>query len=179
MNEPTAMDDRFDRRELLLHLGDILEASNCLAQASRPTAAVAHLMREDDSLLHFEFLRALAPTMTVAEFTKRVASAFFPWPRELLAAELNRDALAASVQHNLFDGDLDGWNAYVTYVQRTVAWFGTGRSTVKAGASAGPARDAAKDATPAEVSAVATLPAKSDAPIEKRGWPWPEPRSKS
>jgi hypothetical protein len=29
MNGGTAMDDRFDRRELLLHLGDILEALNC------------------------------------------------------------------------------------------------------------------------------------------------------
>ncbi|NPT58890.1 hypothetical protein [Paraburkholderia elongata] len=170
------MDDRFDRRELLLHLGDMLEALNRLSRTSRPTASVAHLLQEDDSLQRFEFLRALAPKMTVAEFTKRIASAFSPWPKELLEAELNRDALASSVQHNLFDGNLDGWKAYVTHVQRTVKWFGTGLPRMKADALAEPVHDAATDATPVEASVVNTLPAESDAPTEKKGWPWPEPR---
>jgi hypothetical protein len=61
MNGDTAMDDRFDRRELLLHLGDILEALNCLARTSRPDARVVQLAQEKDSLQEFEFLRALAP----------------------------------------------------------------------------------------------------------------------
>jgi cold shock CspA family protein len=43
MNGDTAIDDRFDRRELLLHLGDILEALNCLARTSSPDAPVAQL----------------------------------------------------------------------------------------------------------------------------------------
>lgn len=179
MNELTAIDDRFDRRELLLHLGDMLEALNCLAATSRPTASVAHLVREKDSLQHFEFLRALAPTMTVAEFTTRVASAFCQWPRELLEADLNQDALASSVQHNLFDGNPDGWKAYVTHVQATVAWFGTGLPGMKADASTESAHDAAKDATPVAASVAATPPAKLDAPVEKKGWPWPKPRSTS
>jgi hypothetical protein len=179
MNEHTAMDDRFDRRELLLHLGDMLEALNCLARTSKPTAPVAHLMQEEDSLQRFGFLRALAPKMTVAEFTQRVASAFFLWPRELLEAELNRDALASSVQHNLFDGNPDGWKAYVSHVERTVAWFGAGLPGMKADPLAEPPHDAAKDATPVDVPAAAALPAKSDAAIEKKGWPWPEPRSTS
>jgi hypothetical protein len=59
-------------------------------------------------LQDFEFLRALAPKMTVAEFSARVASAFFLWPKELLETELNRNALASSVQHDLFDGNPDG-----------------------------------------------------------------------
>lgn len=132
-------------------------------------------MQEEDSLQRFEFLRALAPKMTVTELTQCIAGAFFPWPRALLEAELNRDALASSVQHKLFDGNPDGWKAYVTHVQRTVKWFGIGLPGMNADALAEPARDAAKDAAPV----VATLPARSDEPIEKKGWPWPEPKSTS
>ena len=78
MNEHTAMDDRFDRRELLLHLGDMLEALSCLASKSKPTTLVAHLMQEEDSLQRFEFLRALAPKMKVAELTQCIARRVFP-----------------------------------------------------------------------------------------------------
>ncbi|MFM0209733.1 hypothetical protein PQQ96_20215 [Paraburkholderia sediminicola] len=173
------MDDRFDRRELLLHLGDMLEALNCLARKSTPIALVAHLMQEEESLQRFAFLRALAPKMTVTELTQRIAGAFSPWPKALLEAELNRDALASSVQRNLFDGNPDGWKAYATHVQRTVKGFGTGLPEMKAEALAKPAHNAAKDATPAAAPVAATLPAASDAPIEKKGWPWPEPKSTS
>lgn len=173
------MDDRFDRRELLLHLGDILDALNCLAKTSRPGALVVQLAQEEDSLQDFEFLRALAPKMTVAEFTKRVTSAFFLWPRELLEAELNRDALASTVQHNLFDGNPDGWNAYISHVQNKVKWFGTGLSNIKKGALAEPSHDATDEASPVEAPVTAVPPVEADVRNEKRGWPWPEPRSKS
>src|ERR1700746_2338841 len=86
------MDDQFDRRELLLHLGDMLEALSCLAKTGRAVAPAAPLAKEQESLQEFEFLRALAPNMTVAEFGARVASAFFLWPKELLETELNRNA---------------------------------------------------------------------------------------
>ena len=86
------MDDRFDRRELLLHLGDMLEALSCLTKAGRPDAPVAQLAKEQDSFQEFGYLRALAPKMTVTEFSARVASAFFLWPKELLESELNRNA---------------------------------------------------------------------------------------
>jgi hypothetical protein len=39
--------------------------------------------------------------MTVSEFSARVASAFFLRPKELLKSELNRNALASTVQHDL------------------------------------------------------------------------------
>jgi hypothetical protein len=157
----------------------MLEALNCLASTSRPTAPVVHLMQEEDSLQRFEFLRALAPTMTAAEFIRRVASAFLLWPAQLLEAELNQDALASSVQHTLFEGNPDGWKAYATHIQKKVAWFGIGLPAMKVHARAEPARDAAKDATPVEELVAPTLPATPDAPIGKRGWPWPEPGSRS
>jgi hypothetical protein len=173
------MDDRFDRRELLLHLGDILDALNCLARTGGPDVSVAHLMQEEESLQDFEFLRTLTPNMTVAEFTTRVASAFFLWPKELLETELNRDALASTVQHNLFDGNPDGWLAYISHVQKKVTWFGTGFSSVKKDALAEPSHDAADEASPVEVSVTAAPLVEAEVRNEKRGWPWPEPRSTS
>jgi hypothetical protein len=49
MKGDAAMDDRFDRRELLLHLGDMLEALSCLGKTGRPDALVAQLAAEDAS----------------------------------------------------------------------------------------------------------------------------------
>ncbi|MFL9869318.1 hypothetical protein PQR67_34545 [Paraburkholderia fungorum] len=142
------MDDRFDRRELLLHLGDVLDALNSLVTADKPAALVAHLVQHDASLQRFEFLRALAPEMTVAEFTACVASAFFLWPKELLEGELNQEALASSVQRELFAGNPKGWAAYAAQLQKKVTWFGVGLPAIRKAARA-----------------------------EKKGWPWPEPRS--
>jgi hypothetical protein len=39
----TVKDDQFDRRELLLHLGDMLEALSCLDKTDRPDAPAAQL----------------------------------------------------------------------------------------------------------------------------------------
>lgn len=177
MSGHTVMDDRFDRRELLLHLGDVLDVLSCLARTSEPDASVAHLMQQHASLRDFEFLRALAPKMTVAEFSTRVASSFSQWPRQLLEAALNRDALASSVQQNLFDGDPDGWNAYISYVQQKVKWFGTGLSNNKKDVLAEPSRDATDRANPDEAPVMAVPAVEVDVRNEKRGWPWPEPRS--
>ncbi|MFP3429799.1 hypothetical protein SB781_08645 [Paraburkholderia sp. SIMBA_061] len=173
------MDDRFDRRELLLHLGDVLEALNYVARMGRPDAMVVQLAQGENSLQDLEFLRALPSRMTVAEFTKRVTSAFCVWPRELLEVELNRDALASTVQLNLFDGDPHGWKAYVSHVQNKVKWFGTGLSNIKEGARAEPSHDATDDASPVEAPDRDVSPVEADVRSEKRGWPWPEPRRKS
>jgi hypothetical protein len=173
------MDDRFDRRELLLHLGDVLEALSCLGKLGRPDAPVAQLATQQESLHDFEFLRALAPKMTVAEFGARVASAFSLWPKELLETELNRNALASTVQHDLFDGNPHGWKEYVVHVQKKVKWFGTGLPEMKPGASAEAAHDAAEEASPVEESVMAALSVEWDAPDEKKGWPWPQPGSTS
>jgi hypothetical protein len=179
MNGDTAMDDRFDRRELLLHLGDILEALSCLARTGRPEALVRQLATEQDSLQGFEFLRTLSPKMTVAEFGARVASAFFLWPKKLLDMELNRNALASTVQHDLFDGNPGGWKAYVAHMQKKVKWFGAGLPKIKGGASTKPALDAVEETSPVDASAKTAPPSEWDAPDEKKGWPWPQPGSTS
>ncbi|MFP3566615.1 hypothetical protein [Paraburkholderia sp. SIMBA_030] len=175
------MDDRFDRRELLLHLGDMLDALSCLARTSEPGALVTQLAQGNDSLQNFEFLRALSPDVTVAAFSQGVASAFCMWPRELLEAELNRDALASSVQRHLFSRNVDGWNAYISYVQKQVTWFGTGLSGIEEDSVVKPSHDAEDEAWSLEAPLLAKPAAALDVAVrnEKRGWPWPEPRSTS
>jgi hypothetical protein len=179
MTEHTAMDDRFDRRELLLHLGDILAALNCLSGTNEPNAPVAHLVRKHASLQDFAFLTALAPEITVVDFSARAARSFFLWPTALLEAELDRDALASTVLRNLFDGNPDGWNAYISHVQKKVKWFGAGLSSSRKEALAESPRDAAKEAGSLEAPASAAPAGDVAASKEKRGWPWPEPKSKS
>ncbi|PRX36393.1 hypothetical protein B0G75_101582 [Paraburkholderia sp. BL18I3N2] len=173
------MDDRFDRRELLLHLGDILAALNCLNDANEPGATVAQLVQKHASLQDFAFLHALPPTMTATEFGTRVARSFFSWPSELLEADLNRDTLASTVQQNLFAANPDGWNAYLGYVQKKVKWFGTGLSNHGKDALAEPSHDVPNEVSPFEAPAKLAPAAEVNARGEKRGWPWPEPRSKS
>jgi hypothetical protein len=179
MNGHTAMEDRFDRRELLLHLGDVLDALNGLTRTSDAETSVVRRLKETNSLQQFEFLQGLSPEMTVKEFTQCVASAFLLWPRQLLDAELDRNALASAVQHNLFGGNTAGWDAYVSYVQKKVKWFGTGLSDREKDAPAESSGDVLNEvsrvATPG-TAAPAPMPA---APVEKKGWPWPEPRSTS
>ena len=173
------MDDRFDRRELLLHLGDVLEAMSCVATIDRPEARVAQLAKDEESLQESVILRGLAPTMTAAEFFKRAASAFFLWPKELLEVQLNHGALAATVQHDLFEGNPDGWKAYAAHIQKKVKWFGAELPEMKADTAPESAHDTAKEASPVEPSAEAVPPADWGASDEKRGWPWPQPGSTS
>ncbi|MBP0594050.1 hypothetical protein J8I87_31120 [Paraburkholderia sp. LEh10] len=174
------MDDRFDRRELLLHLGDMLEAVNCLSRIGQPDIPVAQLAKQEESLRDFQFLRMVAPRMLTAEFGARVASALFLWPKELLEVELNRTALASTVQHDLFEGNPDGWKAYVAYMHEKVAWFGTGLPKMKKStAGESPRTAAAMDASPAEASVEAAPIGEWDAPDDKTGWPWPQPGSTS
>jgi hypothetical protein len=171
------MDDRFDRRELLLHLGDVLVALNELAKTSDTTAPVGRRLKEMNSLQKFAYLGGLSPDMTVTEFTQRVASAFSLWPRQLLETELDRDALAAAVRDNLFDGNAAGWGAYLDYVQKNVTWFGTGLPATEARNSVQPSPDAVPKANQARVPGVAAPSAKTKSAVsaQKKGWPWPEP----
>lgn len=69
------MDDSFDRRGLLLHLGDVLEGIRCVANMDRPDASVAQLAKDEKSLQRFIFLGGLALSMSAAEFGRRATSA--------------------------------------------------------------------------------------------------------
>jgi hypothetical protein len=166
------MEDRFDRRELLLHLGDVLQALNGLVKTSDANAPAVRYLKEANSLQQFAYLGGLSPDMTVTEFTQRVASAFSLWPRQLLETELDRNALAAAVRDNLFDGNAAGWGTYLDFVQKKVTWFGTGLPANEEGAPVESSRDALNKT---EASGAVASSAKPQVSARKKGWPWPEP----
>jgi hypothetical protein len=118
------MKDAYQRRALLLHLGDVLEVINrLLADGHR---RVPDLLAADKGLERLTWLSQLSPGMTVEECVRRAAGAFSSWPGALLEPELNREQLALTVQRSLFAGNPEGWRAYVAVLQQEVAWFGTG-----------------------------------------------------
>jgi hypothetical protein len=158
------MDDRFDRRELLLHLGDMLDIANRLTKANAPDAPVKAAASKDQTLRAHAFLQTLAPTMTVAGFAGAVLATFAAWPEVLLAAEMDSNALALAVQRNLFDNNADGWDAYLAHVRQKVEGFGAGVARAPIGATAN--RTSAAGQAPA-------LNTTREQAGEKRGWPWP------
>jgi hypothetical protein len=167
------MDDRFDRRELLLHLGDMLQAVHLVTSSCSPDDLIGELATRQESLQDVELLQMVAPTMTVAEFAARTASALRRWPTALLETELDRNALVSTVEKDLFEGNPDGWNAYVTHLRKKVAWFG--KSLSKTGGHARNKRTlvAPVEEGPAEPSDGATPDTEQVAPKVKTTWPWP------
>lgn len=119
------MDDRFDRRKLLLHLGDVLEAMRDVAGAAQPFTPVAHLAARELSLQALPFLQEMSPRMRARDFLERAASAYASWPKALLEIELDRTGLALTVQRELFGDDPQAWASYAAYVRQKVSWFGT------------------------------------------------------
>ena len=118
------VDDRFDRRELLLHLGDVLEAMRNVVGATQPFSPVAHLASREPSLQALPFLQQMSPRMRARDFLERAASAYASWPKALLETELDRVELALTVQRELFADDPQGWASYAAYVRQKVSWFG-------------------------------------------------------
>ncbi len=156
------MDDRFDRRELLLHLGDVLEAASDVAKLDQPDVPVSHLAANHSALQAFQFLRHVAASVLAKDFPKRVATAYADWPRALLEAELDREALASPVRRELFADGSPGWAEYVGYMREKVDWFGADLSD---------AGTANVETTDSETPAAAQEPTHHS-PAAKKGWPW-------
>jgi hypothetical protein len=144
------MNDAFERRALLLHLGDVLEAVNRLLRCGDGHKTVRELVAENDSLARLALLRHVSPRMTSGEFVQHATSAFVAWPRELLQPELNREGVASTVQRNLFAGNAEGWRAYVAGLRGEVPWFGVGLQSVMAGVSEAASGDVERNDGPAE-----------------------------
>jgi hypothetical protein len=115
-----------ERKALLLHLGDVLETISCLTRCGAHHHTVGEAAAQEESLAMFPILRQVDPEMTPAEFVKCASGAFFLWPTQLLADEINRKAIAHMVQHDLFSGNRAGWDAYVCELRHAVPWFGVG-----------------------------------------------------
>lgn len=133
------MNDAYERRALLLHLGDVLESLYCLSRVSQHHKTLAAALKHEDSLAEFAWLAHLDPRIAPGDVAQRATAAFFLWPKSLLDEELNRALLASTVKHDLFANNSAGWNAYVADRQREVAWFGEGLDVPPAAREASPA----------------------------------------
>ncbi len=129
------MDDGIERRALLLHLGDVLEASACVMKCANRFNTVGEAVGQEESLMSFSILRIVDAEITPYEFAKRAASAFFLWPKLLLDESINRPLLANLVRHDLFDGNQSGWESYVSELRNQVPWFADGLDQVPEGPS--------------------------------------------
>jgi hypothetical protein len=173
MKQPeAAMDDPYERRALLLHLGDVLEAIYCLMKCADSRASIGEALEQDDSLVSFSILGHADASMHPAEFIRRATGAFFVWPKSLLDETLNRQLLAHTVQHDLFAGNAAGWEAYVSERRKEVPWFGADLPQVPEQEA-----DAAPEAAPSEADApleeAQPDPQPSDAaPSRYSTWPW-------
>ncbi|HMC46326.1 MAG TPA: hypothetical protein VKJ77_13470 [Caballeronia sp.] len=120
------MKDAYERRALLLHLGDVLEALSCLSRSGQRYATLGDAIAREDSLTSFTWLGYLDAAMTPQQVNERATAAFFLWPKTLLDEDLNRSLLASTVQHDLFAGNAKGWERYVAEHRKDVAWFAEG-----------------------------------------------------
>jgi hypothetical protein len=123
MTKQQAVQDPYERRALLLHLGDVLETVFCLSQCADEYESIGAAVRGNDALAGFTLLAFVDENMTPRDFIRRASGAFFVWPKALLDETLNRDMLANTVKHDLFDENAKGWTAYVEKRRKDVAWF--------------------------------------------------------
>jgi hypothetical protein len=135
MNLEILMKDAYERRALLLHLGDVLEALSCLSRSGQRYATLGDAIARDDSLSGFTWLCYLDAGMSPRQVAERASAAFFLWPKTLLDEELNRSLLASTVQHDLFAGNAEGWEDYVTERRKDVAWFAEGLQMLPSGST--------------------------------------------
>jgi hypothetical protein len=160
-----AMDDPYERRALLLHLGDVLEAIFCLSKCADSRTSIGEALQKDDALVSFAILNHVDAAMHPQDFIRRATGAFFVWPKALLDETLNRRLLAHTVQHDLFAGNEAGWNAYLSERRKDVPCFGEDLPEVP------DANDAAVgEPDAATASAAETEEAKSS---RYSTWPWP------
>ncbi|MFP3647285.1 hypothetical protein [Paraburkholderia sp. SIMBA_054] len=118
--------DGMERRALLLHLGDVIEAIACVTKCAHRYNTIGEAVRQEESLMTFSILQEVEPEMTPLEFVTRAAGAYFLWPKALLDVNLNRRSLAHLVEHDLFADNEAGWKAYVEDLHADVPWFGRG-----------------------------------------------------
>ncbi|MBN3764783.1 hypothetical protein [Burkholderia sp. Ac-20365] len=120
------MKDAFERRALLLHLGDALQAISAALAADAKHHTLHHLLNAHAELGAHEWLAAVSAKMKTTEFAKRASASFEKWPVRLLDEQVDYSALALAVQDNLFADNPSGWRAYIDAMKREVEWFGDG-----------------------------------------------------
>lgn len=118
------MDENYERRALLLHLGDVLQTTSLLMEYERFDETLGELLAAQPLLADVPLLEYAYERMTVREFSAAALRAFCLWPQLLLETPLDRAALASPVCEHLFAGNPHGWAAYAASLQSEVGWFG-------------------------------------------------------
>jgi hypothetical protein len=120
------MKDAYERRALLLHLGDVMQTLSRILEYESDDEALGELIAANDILADVALLEHVSAQTTVREFATRALHAFCLWPQQLLEHPLDHEALAASVREHLFAGNPNGWQAYAAALRADVPWFGEG-----------------------------------------------------
>jgi len=120
------MNDAFERRALLLHLGAALQTLSHILEYERGDETIGELIATQQLLADVPLVEYVFERMTVREFSANLLHAFCLWPQLLLDDSLDRDALALPVRRHLFDGNPRGWEAYLRALRQEVPWFGKG-----------------------------------------------------
>ncbi|WP_109482564.1 hypothetical protein [Paraburkholderia sp. C35] len=118
------MKDAFERRALLLHLGDALHAISAALADHAKHHTLHHLLNAHPELAAHAWLAAMPPKMKTADFAARASASFAAWPALLLEEQVDYSALALAVHDNLFAEDRSGWPAYIGAIKPEVEWFG-------------------------------------------------------
>jgi len=114
----------FERRVLLLHLGRMLQLITRVRDGCTSAGMVGELIARNPILEDEPLLAHVRSDLPVESFVDAALRAFCLWPQWLTHDPLDRDALAGSVQDNLFFDNPGGWNAYAAELRTGVAWFG-------------------------------------------------------
>jgi hypothetical protein len=162
--QETATQDPYERRALLLHLGDVLETVFCLSQCADEYASIGEAVKGNDALAGFTLPGFIDSKMTPRDFIRRASGAFFVWPKALLDETLNRPMLANTVRHDLFADNARGWEAYVAERRKDVPWFG--EDLPETATSAAPAHEAAPQEKKTK--------SRAEKPSRYSSWPWPD-----
>jgi hypothetical protein len=119
------MNDAYERRALLLQLGNVLDMLNYIKEHVHGNRTVGDLVREYGDLADVPLLNNVAQTMTVNELEYRTLRAFCRWPQLLLERPLDQHALSSPVRELLFDDNPFGWESYADWLSADVPWFGS------------------------------------------------------
>ncbi|WP_322053091.1 hypothetical protein [Paraburkholderia bannensis] len=117
------MNDAFERRALLQHLGSVLEMLTNAKEHEYEVQLVGELIRKYPSLAQMALLDHVAQTTSLRELEQRALHAFCRWPALLLEDRLDRSALASPVRQWLFDDYDAGWEFYCAALAADVPWF--------------------------------------------------------
>jgi hypothetical protein len=119
------MKDAYERRALLMQLGNVLEMLAYVEEHVYDAQTVGDLIRKYDALADVALLGHVAQTMSVRELRYRTLRAFAGWPQLLLDTPLDRSALATPVRELLFDDNPFGWESWAASLVPEVPWIAT------------------------------------------------------